>query len=75
MDLVGHDWGALLAMRVATGLVLLLPDPPVEEARSLEMAERLGARTARLGDLEHCWMAQDPLAVAGVLRRFWADCS
>jgi hypothetical protein len=29
-------------------LVLLLPDPPEAEAMSLEVAERLGAQTARL---------------------------
>jgi hypothetical protein len=56
----------------ARGLILLLPDPPEEEARSLEVADRLGAGTARLDDLEHCWMAQDPEAVAAVLRRFWS---
>jgi pimeloyl-ACP methyl ester carboxylesterase len=53
------------------GLVLLLPDPPHEEAMSLEVAERLGAQTARLGDLNHCWMAEAPDVVAPVLERFW----
>jgi len=56
----------------ARGLVLLLPDPPEEEQMSLEVAERLGAQTARLDDLEHCWMAEAPDVVAAALRRFWA---
>lgn len=55
----------------ARGLVLLLPDPPEIEQRTLAVAETLGAQTARLGDLEHCWMAQAPDRVAEVLRRFW----
>jgi pimeloyl-ACP methyl ester carboxylesterase len=54
------------------GLVLLLPDPPEEEKMSLEVAGRIGAQTARLDDLEHCWMAQAPEVVAEVLQRFWA---
>lgn len=55
------------------GLVLLLPDPPEEERMSLEVAQRLGAETARPDDLEHCWMAQAPGAVAAVLQRFWSS--
>lgn len=55
------------------GLVLLLPDPPEEEKMSLEVAERLGAQTARLGDLNHCWMAEAPEEVARVLQRFWTS--
>ena len=55
------------------GLVLLLPDPPEAERMSLEVAERLGARTARLDGLEHCWMAEAPEAAAGVLQGFWAS--
>ena len=54
------------------GLVLLLPDPPEEEAMSLELAQRLGAQTARLDDLNHCWMAEAPEVVAAVLQRFWS---
>jgi pimeloyl-ACP methyl ester carboxylesterase len=56
----------------ARGLVLLLPDPPDEEAMSLDVAERLGAETARLDGLNHCWMAEAPEVVAPVLDRFWA---
>jgi pimeloyl-ACP methyl ester carboxylesterase len=55
------------------GLVLLLPDPPEAEAMSLEVASRLGADTARLDGLNHCWMAQAPDVVAAVLERFWAS--
>jgi len=54
-------------------LVLLLPDPPEVEQRSVTVAERLGARTARLDGLEHCWMAQAPEQVAEVLQRFWSS--
>jgi hypothetical protein len=52
--------------------VLLLPDPPEHEAMSLEVAERLGAKTARLDDLNHCWMAEAPDKAAAVLENFWA---
>jgi pimeloyl-ACP methyl ester carboxylesterase len=55
------------------GLVLLLPDPPGEEQMSLEVAHRLGAETARLDDLGHCWMAEAPELVAGVLLHFWSS--
>jgi pimeloyl-ACP methyl ester carboxylesterase len=55
------------------GLVLLLPDPPEAEQMSVEVARRLGAETARLDGLEHCWMAQAPEIVAGVLQRFWSS--
>lgn len=57
----------------ARGLVLLLPDPPEDEAMSLEVAERLGAETARLESLDHCWMAEAPEVVAPVLERFWSS--
>jgi hypothetical protein len=40
---------------------------------SLEVAERLGAATARLDDLDHCWMAEAPEVVASVLARFWSS--
>jgi len=58
------------------GLILLQLDPPEEEAMSLEVAQMLGARTASVGDLEHCWMDQDPYTtvvgpatILGVARR------
>jgi pimeloyl-ACP methyl ester carboxylesterase len=57
----------------ARGLVLMPPDPPEVEQRTLAVAQALGAQTASLGDLEHCWMAQAPEQVAGVLRRFWSS--
>lgn len=65
-------WEDATGARRARGLVLLLPDPPEEEAMSLEVAERLGAETARLDDLNHCWMAEAPDETAAVLERFWA---
>jgi hypothetical protein len=40
---------------------------------SLEVAQRLGAQTARLDDLNHCWMAEAPEVVAPVLQRFWSS--
>ena len=55
------------------GLILLLPDPPEVEQMSLQVAARLGAQTARLDGLEHCWMAQAPELVASVLQRFWSS--
>jgi hypothetical protein len=55
------------------GLVLLLPDPPDVEAMSLAVAERLGAETARLDGLKHCWMAEAPNQVASVLECFWSS--
>ena len=68
------DWGAEANRPTrAPGLVLLQLDPPEEERLNLEVAKRLGATTASLGDLEHCWMAQDPKATVAVLRKFWAS--
>jgi hypothetical protein len=39
---------------------------------SLDVAEHLGAETARLDDLSHCWMVEAPDETAAVLERFWA---
>jgi pimeloyl-ACP methyl ester carboxylesterase len=70
---VAADWWEDAAgARRSRGLVLLLPDPPEHEAMSLEVAERLGAKTARLDDLNHCWMAEAPDKAAAVLENFWA---
>jgi hypothetical protein len=55
------------------GLVLLLPDPPEDETMSLEVAHRLGAVTARLAALNHCWMAEGRGVVAPLLERFWSS--
>jgi pimeloyl-ACP methyl ester carboxylesterase len=71
---VGADWWEDVGGPTRShGLVLLLPDPPEIEAMSLAVAERLGAETARLDDLNHCWMAEAPEVVAPVLERFWAS--
>jgi hypothetical protein len=68
------DWGAEAnEPALAPGHVLLQLDWPEEEAMNLDVAKRLGAQTASLGDLEHCWMAQDPETTVTVLRRFWAS--
>jgi hypothetical protein len=66
-------WEEITGPTQSRGLVLLLPDPPEIEAMSLEVAERLGAETARLDDLNHCWMAEAPELVAPVLRQFWSS--
>jgi len=69
---VATDWWSEAGRTASRGLVLLLPDPPRDEAMSIDVARRLGATTARLDDLGHCWMAEDPQRVAAVLRSFWA---
>jgi pimeloyl-ACP methyl ester carboxylesterase len=55
------------------GAVLLLPDPPDDEAMSVSVAERLCAETIRLEGLDHCWMAEAPELVASRLERFWSS--
>jgi pimeloyl-ACP methyl ester carboxylesterase len=69
---VADWWKDVEGPTPSRGLVLLLPDSPEEEAMSLELAQRLGAQTARLDDLNHCWMAEAPEVVAAVLQRFWS---
>jgi hypothetical protein len=66
-------WNDVAGPTRSRGLVLLLPDPPEAEAMSLEVAERLGAETARLEGLSHCWMAEAPDVVARTLERFWSS--
>ena len=66
-------WDDIQAPARSPGLVLLLPDPPEDEAMSLEVAGWLGAETARLDDLHHCWMAEAPEVVTSALERFWAS--
>ena len=69
---MAHDWWKEIKPVINShGLVLLLPDPPEDEQRSIEVAEKLGAKTARLEELNHCWMAEDPELVANVLEKFW----
>jgi hypothetical protein len=72
-DHVAADWWQDAAgARRSRGLVLLLPDPPAAEAMAIEVAETMGAATARLDRLEHCWMAEAPERVAEALDEFWA---
>jgi pimeloyl-ACP methyl ester carboxylesterase len=66
-------WEQITGPARSPGLVLLLPDPPEEEAMSLQVADYLGAETAPLDGLDHCWMAQAPDVVAEVLERFWSS--
>jgi pimeloyl-ACP methyl ester carboxylesterase len=70
---VAADWWGQTGPTASRGLVLLLPDPPQDEAMSVDVARRLGAATARLDDLNHCWMAEDPQRVAAALNSFWAS--
>jgi hypothetical protein len=58
---VGADWWKdVKGPTRSRGLVLLLPDPPEEERRSLEVAQWLGAETARLDDLGHAGWPRPP---------------
>jgi pimeloyl-ACP methyl ester carboxylesterase len=66
-------WEEITGPIRSPGLVLLLPDPPEVETMSLEVAEKLGAETARLDNLNHCWMAEAPELVARVLQQFWSS--
>jgi pimeloyl-ACP methyl ester carboxylesterase len=73
MPNVAADWWHDAGPTRSRGLVLLLPDPPEIEEMSVAVAERLGAETARLDELNHCWMAEAPDRVAPVLERFWSS--
>jgi pimeloyl-ACP methyl ester carboxylesterase len=70
---VAADWWVDMGPTEAKGLVLLLPDPPHVEEMSIEVASHLGAGTARLGGLNHAWMAEAPERVAAVLNEFWSS--
>ena len=71
---VAADWWEDIRDHLPSrGLVLLPPDPPEIEAMSLEVADRLGAETAHLNDLNHCWMAEAPEVVASILKPFWGS--
>lgn len=69
---VAADWWVDVHATKANGLVLLLQDPPDVEERSVEVAQSLGAATARLDGLNHAWMAEAPERVAAFLDEFWA---
>lgn len=66
-------WRDVTGPTRSRGLVFLLPDAPDDERMSLEVAERMGAETARLQGLGHCWMAEAPDAAAAALKRFWSS--
>ncbi len=72
-NVAAHWWEDVKGQTRSRGLILLLPDPPEEEEMSLEVARRLGAQTARLDGLNHCWMAEAPEVVAPVLQSFWSS--
>ena len=70
---IAADWWSEIGPTRARGLVLLLPDPPEDEAMLLDVASRLRAETARLDNLNHAWMAEAPERVAAVLQMFWSS--
>jgi hypothetical protein len=72
-NLAAEWWTDVVGPTRSRGLMLLLLDPPEVEAMSVEVAERMGAQTARLEDLNHCWMAEPPDVVARTLQRFWSS--
>lgn len=58
---------------IRPGLVLhAAADPFGNGPMSDDAASELGATTARLDDLGHCWMVEDPVCVGHILERFWA---
>ena len=58
---------------IPPGLVLhAAADPFGDEPMSDDVASELGATKARLDDLGHCWMLEDPVCVGRILERFWA---
>lgn len=65
------ELGAQATTSTRAPSLVLLPDDGEVEGMSLEVARWLGARTDRLDNLDHCWMAQDPQANVSVLRRYW----
>jgi pimeloyl-ACP methyl ester carboxylesterase len=72
---VRSDWRVEVpAGGMPSGLVLYAAaDPFGDESMSGEVASELHAATARLDDLGHCWMAEDPERAATLLERFWAS--
>jgi pimeloyl-ACP methyl ester carboxylesterase len=58
---------------IPPGLVLhAAADPFGNEPMSDDVASELGATKARLDDLGHGWMVEDPVRVGNLLERFWA---
>jgi pimeloyl-ACP methyl ester carboxylesterase len=61
------------AQTIPPGLILhAAADPFGDEPMSDDVARELGATKARLDDLGHCWMLEDPLCVGHILELFWA---
>jgi hypothetical protein len=59
---------------IPPGLVLYAAaDPLGDERLSDEVEAELGAAKARLDDLGHYWMLEDPVHAINVLQRFWAS--
>jgi pimeloyl-ACP methyl ester carboxylesterase len=58
---------------IPPGLVLhAAADPFGNEPMSDDVASELRATKARLDDLGHCWMVEDPVFVGRILEGFWA---
>jgi pimeloyl-ACP methyl ester carboxylesterase len=72
---VRADWRIeVSADAIPPGLVLhAAADPFGDEAMSDEVVSELGAAKARLEDLGHSWMLEDPERVRAILERFWAS--
>jgi pimeloyl-ACP methyl ester carboxylesterase len=65
-------WGDNVTPTKAPGLVVIATeDPFVDEKLASEVADMLGAKTARLEGLGHWWPVQDPAKSADALQRFW----
>jgi pimeloyl-ACP methyl ester carboxylesterase len=70
---VRADWAITPAGATAPGLVLhAAADPFGDASMSGAVAGELGAAQARLDDLGHMWMIEDPRRVAALLERFRA---
>jgi pimeloyl-ACP methyl ester carboxylesterase len=71
---VSRDWGdAATRPTVARGLVLIPTSDPFNDFEaSVRVAATVGAATAPLRGLRHCWMAEAPQAAADALMSFWS---
>lgn len=66
------DWGDQFGVTEAPGLVIeATADPFGDPARSIEVAEMLGAAVGPLEGLGHWWQLEDPAAAAALLTGFW----
>jgi pimeloyl-ACP methyl ester carboxylesterase len=67
-------WGDTFTPTTAPGLVIIPTDDPFgDEKLAAEVADMLGAKTARLEGLGHWWPVQDPKRSADALKEFWSS--